>query len=257
MIGRIVKMGEQRLAVVFILCICFLFTSSQNVEASTSNLGEDIQKKLDTYLQDVQKYYHIPGMAVKVVSSSGELYSETYGDCKNGDQMFFIGSESKSFTALSIMQLCEKGLMNLDDEVNQYLPDISLEKPVTVRQLLNHSSGLGRYQNLKSMKILNHYGTHEYANVNYDLLGKIVEAVSGQTFADYVKANILEPIGMEHTTADMETVKKSDMVPGYRNYFGIPVPVKQVYPEEDSWFQVPAGYIASSPNDMSRYLQMY
>lgn len=237
--------------------ICFSLVEMQELKASSSIMSKEVAEQLDNYLNEVSKYYHIPGMAVTVVNADEELFAETYGNCTDREKMFFIGSESKSFTATCIMQLYEKGLVDLEADITTYLPEVSFEKPITVKQLLNQNSGLGTHQNFKTMKVLDHYNEYTYANINYDLLGKIVEAVSGQTYADYVKEHIFDPIGMEHSTADLEMAKKSEMVPGYRNYFGIPIASKPAYPTEQSWFNVPAGYIATSPVDMGRYIQMY
>ena len=236
---------------------CFAAMGVQDLKAASNIISNERIEELDNYLQEVSKYYHIPGMAVTVVNANEELFAKTYGDCTDREKMFFIGSESKSFTATCIMQLYEKGLIDLDADITTYLPELAFEKPITVKQLLNQNSGLGTHQNFKTMKILDHYNEFTYANINYDLLGKIVEAVSGQTYAQYVQEHIFNPIGMKHSTADLEVAKKSEMVPGHRNYFGIPIVSKSAYPTEKSWFNVPAGYIASSPVDMGKYLQMY
>lgn len=207
--------------------------------------------------------YHIPGMAVIVVNKDDVLFSGAYGNCGSTDTPFIIGSMSKSFTALSIMQLVEQGRIDLDTPISDYI-DVSLYlkntldgNRITVRQLLNHTSGLGTYQRFGSAKITDSYGKYEYANVNYGLLGKIIESVSGKSYSDYVEQYIFSPLDMEHSSAAFDDSKADGLITGYRNYFGIPVAGEPDYPDDRSWSTVPAGYISSCASDMGNYLQMY
>jgi len=170
---------------------------------------------------------------------------------------------SKSFTALSVMQLVEKGKIDLNKPISAYI-DTSLYfknkedgNKITVKQLLNQNSGLGTYQKLGNAKITDNYGKFEYANLNYNLLGKIIESVSGDKYADYVDKNIFSPLEMYHSAATLEKSKSNGLIDGYRNYFGIPVPGQPDYPNDSSWSTVPAGYISASASDMGKYLQMY
>lgn len=232
--------------------------STQTSETENSyKLEAATYYKLSTYLQQIQKSYGIPGMAVRVVNDKDVLFAENYGECQSGDDMFFIGSESKSYTAVCIMKLVEEGKVNLDEDITSYLPDRKFKEPVTVRGLLNQTSGLGTYQRLANAKVKEHYGTFQYANVNYDLLGEIIEKVSGMTYAEYLQQTVFDKLGMEHSSADFEVTKKGNVLNGNYNYFGVPVASKPAYPTEKSWFHQPAGYIAASPNDMAKYLQMY
>lgn len=206
---------------------------------------------------------HIPGMAVMIVDSKEVLFAETYGNCSDLDTPFIIGSVSKSFTALAVMQLAEERKINLDEVISGYIDtaawftDAADGDKITVRQLLNQTGGLGTYQRFGNARITDSYGTHQYANVNYGLLGKIIEAVSGKSYADYMKDNVFSPLHMEHTAATLSESKENGLIMGYRNYFGIPVAGGPDYPDDGSWSAVSAGYISSSASDMAKYLQMY
>ena len=151
--------------------------------------------------------YRIPGMAVEVVDAEGVLFSGTYGDCKSLDTPFITGSLSKSFTAACIMKLYEGGHLNIDSPVNPYLDAAEVFKNpkdatrITIRQLLNHTSGLGVYQHVGNAKIVGKNGEYTYANVNYDILGLIVEKVSGVSYSDYLTATFFTPLGMTHSSA--------------------------------------------------------
>lgn len=214
--------------------------------------------------------YHIPGMAVIVVDRDEVLFQETYGNCKSIDTPFIIGSMSKSFTALSVMQLLEQGKIELDAPISKYIEcSAYLKKPsegneITVRELLNHTSGLDTNHYFGNAEITDSRGSYKYSNAGYGLLGKIVETVSGSSYEEYVEQNIFRPLNMKHTAASLKKSRENGLIQGYRNYFGIPVAGRPDYPKGTSpsknsapYSTVPAGYISSSAADMGKYLQMY
>ncbi|HJA93157.1 MAG TPA: beta-lactamase family protein [Candidatus Eisenbergiella merdipullorum] len=89
-------------------------------------------------------------MSVTIVSDDEVLFSACYGDCESSDTLFFLGSASKSFTAVCIMQLAKDGKIDLEAPVAAYLPAATDGAGISVSQLLDHTSGLGRYQPLKN-----------------------------------------------------------------------------------------------------------
>lgn len=223
-----------------------------------ANISADRLQKMESYLDEVKEAYHIPGMAVIITNPEEAIFEKTYGQCTSLDQQFYIGSMSKSYTAACIMQLVEKGLVNLNDDISLYLPDYKFQKPVTVLTLLNHTSGFDTHAKLHNVKQKATYGHYEYANVNYDLLGKIVEAASGQSYDDYIKQNLFVPLGMDDSRANAWAVKDSPkLLLGNRNYFGFFKQGQTDIPTERSWFHEPAGYIATTPHNHAKYLRMY
>jgi len=104
-------------------------------------------------------------------------------DCTSADQTFIIGSLSKSFTAVCVMQLVEQGAIDLDAPAALYAPGYGVPSVVTVRDLLNQTSGFGYFQPLADATVGETLGSFSYSNANYDLLGRIVENVSGETYA--------------------------------------------------------------------------
>lgn len=246
---------------IIMCCISVYFLGrNYNVYAKSDNIDyEAVSKELETKI----KKNHIPGMSVVVVNSNEVVFSKTYGNCKSIDTPFIIGSLSKSFTALSIMKLVEEGRIDINKPISTYI-DTSLYfknkedgDKITIKQLLNQNSGIGTYQKLGSIETTKNYGKYEYANANYNLLGKIIESVSNESYSDYVTKNIFEPLEMNHTSATLEGSNKNGLIKGYQNYFGFPIAEKPNYPTKNSWSQVPAGYISSSASDMGKYLQMY
>ena len=221
---------------------------------------------IDKELSENVKKYHLPGMAVIEVDDNGILFQKTYGNVQNVDQVFLIGSLSKSFTAAAVMQLVEKGNVDLDAPVSEYIDcekwfaHGSDYKRITVKNLLNQTSGIKTYAKMGSLKSTGDYGKYVYANSNYGLLGLIIESVSGLSYEDYIKENIFNPLGMTHSYASLNDGAKKELVPGYKNYFGFWVPSPPDYPDKiksGQWTNVPGGYIVSSAGDMGKYLAMY
>ncbi len=246
---------------IVIFCVFLYFISGNNViYAKNNNIDyESVSKELE---KEIERN-HIPGMSIIVVNPNEVVFSKTYGNCKSIDTPFIIGSMSKSFTALSIMRLVEEGRIDINKPISTYI-DTSLYfknkedgDKITVKQLLNQNSGIGTYQKFGSIEITKNYGKYEYANANYNLLGKIIESVSNESYSYYVIKNIFEPLEMNHTSATLEGNYKNGLIKGYKNYFGFPIAIESNYPNDNSWIQVPAGFISSSVSDMGKYLQMY
>ncbi|WP_199799091.1 serine hydrolase domain-containing protein [Porphyrobacter sp. YT40] len=188
------------------------------------------------------------------------------GEPVTPDTPFLIGSVSKSFTALAVMQLVEARKLDLDAGVGTYLNAFS-ERPagaITLRQLLSHTSGYSTVQgNDAHAETL---ATHaamvarwtpayspgerwEYSNTNYHLLGAVIEAVTGEDFADYIERRILVPIGMKHSFV-ARGAEPDRVARGHRPWFG----GKRAYTErEGGQVAAPAGGIFASANDLARY----
>lgn len=242
----------KKLSLIFMLLLTVMI--SLWAEVST----DDRLQKMENYLEEVAEAYHVPGMAVLITNPKETVFEKAYGQCSSLAQQFFIGSMSKSYTALCIMQLVEKGLVSLDADISLYLPDYKFLKPVTLLALLNQTSGFDAHAKLHNVKQKDSYGKYEYANVNYDLLGKIIEAASGQTYEEYIQQNVFEPLSMDDSKANAWAVKDSPkLLLGNRNYFGFFKRGPAVFPVEKSWFHEPAGYIAATPHDHAKYLRMY
>lgn len=218
----------------------------------------DVYEQINSYLQESFSRAKFPAASVTIVDKENVLFSETYGNCESTETPFLLGSVSKSFTALAVMQLVEQDKINLDDPLSRHLPQAADGDKITVLQLLNHTSGLGEHQNLTNCKIVGKQGVHEYANVNYSLLGKVVEAASGTSYEEYVTQNIFKPLEMRHTAATYEEAQANGLIDGYENWFGVQTKTAHKFPKSESaWITPAAGYLSSSTADLGRYLQMY
>jgi len=224
----------------------------------------------------------VPGLAYAVVTDGEITSAGARGVVRRGgdtavtpETPFVAGSISKSFTALAVMQLVEAGKVDLDTEVSQYLDGFS-GKPaggVTIRQLLSHTSGLSTLQGNASHtdtaggmdalerqvdRLADVTPAHapdelwEYSNTNYQILGRVIEVVSGQDYQTYVATNILQPVGMEHSfVADGEVHEA--MATGHRPWFGTKRPLPENTTDRAT---APQGGIIASASDLARYMQM-
>ena len=220
---------------------------------------------------------HVPGGAYAVVTGD-RIDSGGVGAAgeaaATATTPFVIGSTTKSFTALAVMQLVDSGDVALDDPVRDYVPELALAdgEPVdaiTVRHLLQQTSGLDdrtggpllasavdgtpleAVAELKDAVLASGPGeTWLYANVNYVLAGLVVERASGISYADYVDRRIFAPLAMADSTAHGPPVNVS---PGHRFWFGVPVESGPVVRQA----MMAAGYLVSTADDLGRYLAMY
>ncbi len=222
----------------------------------------------------------VPGLAYAVVADGEITTVGARGVMKRGadeqvtaDTPFLIGSISKSFTALAVMQLVEAKKIDLDTEVSHYL-DVFAGRPggaITIRQLLSHTSGFSTLQGNTSQTerteardALAHrvagvaqqtpaYAPEtrwEYSNVNYQVLGRVIEVVSGQDYEAYLEANVLQPIGMVHSFVSDGEIH-GEVATGHRPWFGTKRPL-EVNKTERS--MAPQGGIIASASDLARYM---
>jgi len=200
----------------------------------------------DNLCPDQVKEQGILGMIMAVRLPDGTVVSGSSGTTDPAgektwslDTQSALGSVTKSFTAVVIMQLVEEGKLSLDDTIDAWFPDQPNADKITVRMLLSHTSGLANYisgdnsleprwaREYTPMELVaeaNRLGPVDepgssiahYSNTNYILLGLIVEAITGNSWAEEVRSRIIEPLHLEHTTfAGEEGVWDGTMLPGY------------------------------------------
>jgi len=151
------------------------------------------------------------------------------------DTVFRVGSITKQFASACILLLAEQKKLTLDDKLSKYFPDYPRGDEVTIRQLLNHTSGVHSYPGRSEATIVRsgisvadmvkHLGglgydfdpgsNWDYSNSNYFLIGAIVEKVSGQTFRDFAKQRLFQPLGLAHTAVDLNQDVVSHRATGY------------------------------------------
>ena len=237
----------------------------------------------DLWTQEQMAYQQIPGLALGVVYDQELVWSKGYGveDLETRDPvtpatLFRLGSVTKLFTATAILQLRDQGKLQLDDPVAQHLPWFELQSTfesapeITLRQLLTHTSGLPReaafpYWTTHEFPTTEEINaalrtqsaiyppdkTYKYSNLGMALLGEVVVAVSGQTYADYIQQHIFGPLGMTRSAVVPVEVVRQQMATAYmrRRADG----KREVMEYYETKGMAPAANIVSSVDDLARF----
>ncbi|MBN1537347.1 MAG: beta-lactamase family protein [Anaerolineales bacterium] len=253
-----------------------------NQEANGISQGNSYEE-IDAYIEKQLDTLKIPAASLaiiegdKIVHTKGFSVTGSGGETPTPQTPFFIGSLTKSFTALAVMQLVEAGKIDLDAPVQTYLPWFTLADPqaaaqITVRHLLNQTSGISQIPGMLSLanfddtpganeRQIRALATYElaypvgsgwdYSNVNFNLLGLVIEAASGETYADYVQNHIYTPLSMEHSYTSKAIAQQDNLAVGHQQWFGFPVAVPNMRVPVAS---LPSGQLISSAEDMGHYI---
>ncbi|MBB2912578.1 CubicO group peptidase (beta-lactamase class C family) [Streptosporangium becharense] len=231
---------------------------------------------VDAFVTEYREATGLPGAAVAITRGTEVVHVAGYGETASGDPVtadtrMAVASVSKSFTSLAVMQLVAEGRIELDGPVRGHLPEFRMADPraaeITVRQLLNQTSGMadsafpekslpqpdsleGAVKRLENARLAAAPGTvFSYHNTNYQVAARLVEVVSGESFADYLDAHVFAPLGMR----DSGTIDTERDLPasarGHLRILGGAVAVP-----EPPGFGNGSGGVISSANDMARWL---
>lgn len=209
----------QRLA-----CVVVTATASAGVLAQVTDT--ELAAKIDAIAAKALTQPSAVGLSIAVARGDQVVFAKGYGKADletefdaNKDTLFRIGSVTKQFTAAAVMKLVEQGKLSLDDTLASLLPEYpATAKPITVRQLLTHTSGIWSYTNdgkfmsretmleLKPSEVVATFKDHvpdfepgtkwRYSNSGYYLLGEIIAKVSGKPYAKFVKDEFFTPLGL-------------------------------------------------------------
>ncbi len=267
------------------LCLQFaglgVFNAYGQSSGENSNFNSAEQfNSIDQYIEERMRTAHIPGLALAIVKGDQSVYLKGYGRADPSgtpvtpQTSFIIGSVTKAFTALAVMQLIEVGRVELDAPVQRYIPwfhtaDAEASAKITVNQLLHQTSGLPmmRVPQLwtdqddrtleRTVRLLQTTKTEfrpgqsfGYSNANFEALGLIVQSASGLSYEEYIRQHIFKPLDMQHSFVSQEEAMQHGMATGYRWWFGFPFPVYFPYNRSE----LPAGYLISSAEDMANFL---
>jgi CubicO group peptidase (beta-lactamase class C family) len=238
---------------------------------------------IDGYVEQEMAALRLPGVALGIVQGDQIVHLKGFGAADPSGRPvtpqtpFVIESMSKSFTALAIMQLAEAGKVELDAPIQRYLPWFRVADPdasarMTLRHLLHQTSGLPELtgnlfhvrtdvsdealeHTVRSLSTVNTKPlgqAYEYSNMNYTILGLIVQTVSGQSYEQYVQQHILEPLAMHHSYAALADARGNGLATGHKFWFGQPRPIAVDAPYNRAG--APEGLISASAEDMTHYL---
>ena len=236
---------------------------------------------VDDFITRQMAAQRIPGLALAITRGGEVLYVQGYGADGNGrpvtpQSQFFTASVSKAFTALAVIQQVESGRIDLDASMQTYLPEFTTADPalasrITIRHLLNHTSGLSergfadlrlpqpesiseRVTGLRAARQVAPPGVeYHYFNPNYGVLARLVEVVSGQAFSDYLEERVFAPLAMDRTRSVITSTEAkqtiADLAQGHLVIFGVPF----TSPEADGYLAGSGGVI-STAEDMAHFL---
>lgn len=200
------------------------FISIQGIAQINVLLADTLQHTLDHYSEQHQ----LKGVAAAVTFPDGSQWSAAYGHYGSAplhtDLLYEIGSNTKTFVAVIMLQMHEEGLLSLDDPLGQFItPSVNISPAITLRQLLNHTSGIYNYTDhpdisdavLADMEHIWNIDTllarfvdapsfepgmgWEYSNTNYLVLGKVIEAMDSKPFHESLRQRILQPMALNET----------------------------------------------------------
>lgn len=211
-----------------VLCVVLAMSGAANA----ANIDDSQKAKVDAIAEAWIKAGKTPGLVVGIASDGNMLHAKGYGSAdleRNvpmaADSVLLIGSITKQFTAAAIMQLVEQGKLRLEDPISKYYPDFPRGNEVTIRHVLNHTSGIFNYtahempdgpkwrQAYTAEEMIARIASYtpsydfapgtawRYSNSGYFLAGNIVEKVSGENLRDYLQKHVIAKAGLSADTA--------------------------------------------------------
>lgn len=215
---------------IMLLFIVFVFACSikQMDKQEFQKITNDKSSKLDSFYLELYQQGKFNG-TVLIAENGTIIYENAFGNANEAENQklnintkFELASVSKQFTAMGIVQLEKQGLLNYDDEISKYIPELSHYKGISIKNLLVHTGGLPDYMELADERwdkskiadnqdIINLFElykpeiifqpneSYEYSNTGYMLLGTIIERVSRKSFGEFLNEKIFKPLGMTNT----------------------------------------------------------
>lgn len=257
---------------VFVVLFVFVFQACSQDNSSF----ESFKNKFDSDFKSELKENHVSHASFALINRDSVVFEDNFsakGDNANRDKPYLIGSVTKVFTAVAIMQLYEQGKIDIDKPVSDYVTDFRIHQrfpdssPITIRSVLTHHAGLpsdiylhkfsaGKHDFNEILPYLNSQYTcfpvgklWAYSNLGYALLGILTERVSGMKYQDYISKFIFQPLGMKNSGfyTDFNSQKKLSVA------FNDSGMLKAEYPI----FDQPAGSVYSSLNDMIEFCRSF
>jgi CubicO group peptidase (beta-lactamase class C family) len=276
--------------IMFAACLLIIVVSLINAGCAGSivkddsglatNMERGYYDRIDAYVKSQLAQMPNTALAYGIVHEGQIVHLKAFDPVHSSGQEitpqtpFVVASVGKTFTGLAIRQLVNSGQVNLDTPVQQYIPWFTLADPessarITVRHLLEHTSGIPnaagnqasqldpKYSTEQLVRMASHVRldrpvgeSYEYSNLNYLILGVLIETVSGESYPDYVREHILLPLKMDHSYLSEAEALQGNVATGHQSWFGFMVPTHYPFPRGI----LPAGDSISTAEDLSHLL---
>ncbi len=240
----------------------------------------EMYRQIDEVIEQQIKAQGLPGLALAITDRDGLLHRQTYGYASleagtplGTKHVFEWGSIGKSFTCILLLQLVERGLIDLHQPVDELLPWFEVQSefaPITLHHLMTHTAGIirgtdfpadPRYEvwALRHTRAVNPPGEHfHYSNVAYKALGLVIEAVTGRTYQNLIQERILDPLGMGNSTPAITHSLRRDLATGYQHFYDDRPWLREHGLAPATWLETDTadGCLAGTADDLAAYLRM-
>ncbi|MBK8943881.1 MAG: serine hydrolase [Ignavibacteriae bacterium] len=261
------------------LVISFLLFFIYNINAQS--LPKFISDSLDNYIERGMQNWEIPGVAVLIVKDGKVVFEKGFGVTELGTQnkidentLFMIGSNTKAFTGTALALLEHEQKLKLDDKVIKFLPDFKMKdkwinNELNLQDIVSHRMGMETFQgdfiywtsDLTSDEVIEKFGLltpkynfrtkYGYTNAGYAIAGKVIEKISNQTWGEFLKNKIFQPLQMENTVAYSQEFKNCTNIAKPHSFVNNKMSLLDFQNIDNL---APAGSIGSSMNDMSHWV---
>lgn len=262
------------------VCLAVFLTLALVLVSGTSAYAQAVAlEELDAYIEKAMDEWEVPGLAIAIVENDTVVFAKGYGVREIGDPtpvdehtVFAIASATKAFTSASVAMLVDEGKLEWDGPVTNYLPgfqmfDSWVTRQITVRDLLVHDSGLARtcflYAPYDRDEILYRFRFIEpswsfrsrfgYSNIMYVAAGKVVAAIAGESWDDFVKERIFRTLEMNTSSTSVTALQSVENLASPHVRIGDKV---QVVPYRNMDVNGPAGSINSNVVDMAQWVRL-
>jgi len=280
--------------IISLLILCLILSSAFVAMGTNENIQSELTDDFDSRIEELMRHGHMPSLATCIVKNNTMVWAKGYGYADlnplnkrkaTPDTVYPVASVSKSVCAVAIMQLYEKGLIDLDDDVSKYLP-FDLKNPkypevnITFRMLMAHQSSIPDttlrfllyftvlklpYSRLDdyflpggsfySSKVWNDYSPGEgacYSTQNNEILSYALQQITNQSYADYCQENIFEPLQMYNTSFYFSDYDKDELARLYIRVRRVYLPMPHLEPTSHAG----AG-VKTTISDFSHFLIMH
>jgi len=258
---------------------CRITPFQQNISIKSANT---LTSKIDSIIGSKMNVYNIPGLSIGIVKNDSIFHVKGYGvksiiekDLVSENTIFHTASISKLFTAQMIMQLVANNTLSLSDKLTDIVSGLNYKDPrvksITIKNLLNHTSGLLDINNyhwsnqnrgknslknyISNVRLKLKYNpseTYQYSNLGYDILGYVIEKVTQQSFEGVIQQYILNPYKMNFSSFNYFSIPKNITTQPHSKWLDNSVYIRRFYPYTRE--HAPSSTLNSSSKDLSSWM---